>query len=281
MNKSKIGFFRRVFLAVTDFRFYPQVIKESSFKAVGYFLKLILISSALIALYTLHTTLDFISNDMKDYAKKIPDFYVENGEMHFDEETKLELNSFVSLYMKNDYSNNIDSSFIPEDKLGVVVTKDKILFGNKSDSSALLSFSDVDDISKQELMTNLESIDDSFSNKLLIYIAILFSTIIYVLINRIWLLLMYILLVLVCNILFVVKMKFRGFVKIAIYISTLPILLETFAICIGGKYTQSAEFVTFLIAGVYAFYSLRYIRISDVLIRATRKNNRRKNIKCN
>ena len=74
----------------------------------------------------------------------------------------------------------------------------------------------------------------------------------------------YTLIVLICNILFVVKLKFGGFVKIAIYISTLPILLESLAICIGGNYSSTASFITFLIATVYAFYALRYIRINDV-----------------
>ena len=273
MENKKIGFFRRIFLAITDFRLYPQILKERTFKAIGYFLKLILLSSFFISLYLLTNTLDFISNDMNDYAKKIPDFYIENGEMYFDEEAKVELNAYLNLYMKNEYSNDLKINFVPSDNLGIIVTKDKVLFGNSSESSTLIEYSELQDISKQDILDTIDGVSNSLSSKVFIFAIIFVSVVFYMLINRIWLLLMYILIVLICNILFVIKVKFRGFLKIAIYISTLPILLETFAICVGGKYNQTAEFITFLIAGVYAFYALRYIRISDALNRASRKYN--------
>ena len=76
---------------------------------------------------------------------------------------------------------------------------------------------------------------------------------------------MYLLILMICNSLFVVKLKLRDMIKLTIYISTLPMLLETFAITVGGKYTNTAEFITFLIAGVYAFYALRAIRLNDIL----------------
>ena len=67
------------------------------------------------------------------------------------------------------------------------------------------------------------------------------------------------------NVVFMIKLRFRDKLKIAIYISSLPILLETMAFIIAGKLPEVANFINSLISMFYAFYALRAIKLDNIL----------------
>lgn len=270
-EKRKVGFFKRILLSISDFRLYPYALKEHTAKAFGYFFKLTAICSVILSAYIMSLTLDFISDGVEELDKKLPNFEIVDGQMKFSGDASVEVNPYLTVVMKNDYAENVSLSQYTSDRMYFVATKDKLLFGNSSSEESIseTEYKEIPDMTKQQMIAEFYSINESLTYKLAVYGFLFIIVYLYMIINRLWMLMMYILVIMICNSLFVVKLKFKDLVKISIYISTLPMLLETFAIAIGGKYSQAAEFITFLIAGVYAFYALRAIRLDDILLKAT------------
>ncbi len=269
MERSRIGFFRKVFYAITDFRLYPFIIKERTISAIGYFIKLVLISCAVLSVYFMILTSEFISEDLNSFMKKIPNFSVANGEVTFEEEKTIEANDFVTLVLKNDYANNVNFSDYDDEKVYILVTKDYLRVGNvnNTEMAPAVSFEDVSLYDKAQMIDNINEFNNSFEAKAMLYLMVVTFTFFYFLVRRTWLLLMYIFVLLIFDGLFYLKLRFRDYFKISIYISTLPLILEMLAIAIGGKYSSTADFISFLIAGIYAFYALRAIRLNTLVMK--------------
>ncbi len=270
MEQQRIGIFRRIFLAVTDFRLYPYVVKERTTKAIGYFFKLMFICSILLSFYFMTIAQDFINEELVQLEKKVPDFTVIDGELVFSGDAQIEISPMIILDMKNDYSENVPIESYPDDKIYIVVTKDLVRAGNSRKELLYppISFKEVTPLNKAEMLSNIKLMNDDFAMKAYFYSIILVATFIYYFISRVWMLLMYIMALLVFDGLFGVKLRARDFLKLSIYISTFPIILEIFAICIGSKYNPTANFISFLIAMVYAFYALRAMRLDAIMTSA-------------
>ncbi len=271
MEKIKIGFFNRIFLSISDFRIYPIINKERTFKAIGYFIKLLLLASFFLSLYIMTLLSEFVRDGVTEFERQLPYFEISDGKFYCSGEANFDVNSYLTIVIKNENMEDISFSKYTSDRMYFVMANDGIKIGNSTsdDISGKMSYDGLPDTTKDDLIKEIHDINNSFANKLIVFGTIYSATLFYIFFNRLLTLVMYILVIMIFNGLFLNKLKFRNFFKISIYISTLPILLELFAILIGGNYSQTADFITFLIASVYAFYALRAIRLDEVLNNST------------
>ena len=251
---------------------YPFVLKESVFRAIGYFIKLILLCSVVLSIYLMTLVSEFYESGIKDFEKKVPYFSIESGMFYSSGETEQNINSHVTLVIKDDYAENVTIDGLSENRIYLIATKDKLLIrsrGVSAEESPKISYKDIGDTDKETLLNDVKNAYNSITGKISIYIVIFAFVITYLLITKFFLIIMYMFVLLIFNMLFGASLKFRDYFKLSAYIATLPIILEVFAICIGGKYSTTADFITFLIAVVYAFYALRAIRLNDIYLNAS------------
>ena len=80
---------------------------------------------------------------------------------------------------------------------------------------------------------------------------------------------MYILSIYIINIIFRLRLKWQNYIKIAIYVSTLPFLLEMIALIVVGSISESVNFISMLVSCVYIFYALRALKLDSVIVATT------------
>ena len=267
MNTSKIGFFSRLWLAITDFRLYPFILKEKALRAFSYFFKLILICSLLLTVYFTTLFMEYLESGIKDFEEHVPDVSIENGILYASGDVEKEINSNITLIVKDEYAQDVKVSGLRENRIYIIAAKDKLLTmmrGMDITDALELEYSKIGDVNKEFLLKEANNINDTFSGKLGTALGVFVLVFFYMVISKLWMLVMYCIVVFIFNSLFILKIRFKDFIKIAIYISSLPIILEAFAITIGGNYNSTADFISFLIASVYAFYALRAITLDSV-----------------
>ena len=88
MNQKteRLGFFKRIYLAITDFRWYPFVQREKTSVAIWYFVLLILLVAMFLSMSFSSTLFENVSSLLYDYNNVIPEFTFENGELSVDKE---------------------------------------------------------------------------------------------------------------------------------------------------------------------------------------------------
>ena len=82
MNKKhkKMGFFQKTILAITDFRFYPLMLKiDSMLAVVGHFIVFMLILTGIMTISFYNLTFDAMDGLLAEYDEKIPEFTLSNG----------------------------------------------------------------------------------------------------------------------------------------------------------------------------------------------------------
>ena len=138
-KKERMGFFRRVFLAITDFRLYPFVQRENVKVAVAYFTLLIVLYSAIMAIILDNKLLTAMNDLLYDYDERIPNFTFSNGILDVNEKTyetvdskKIVIDTSMSNeeFFKTDVGKEIlySKSFVIINQDGIINSKQKYLY---------------------------------------------------------------------------------------------------------------------------------------------------------
>ena len=64
------------------------------------------------------------------------------------------------------------------------------------------------------------------------------------------------------------KLRGRDYFKVAIYVSTLPVLLEMVAFVVAKGLPDSASFITMLISIIYTYSALKAIKLDSIMLSA-------------
>lgn len=272
-NNKKISFFARMISSITDFRIYPFVEKEKVTTAISYFLKLILIITLIICTYMFSNIYNIAEKFTVDFDKVIPNFVLENGVLNADERAEYSIENGI-LILDTNYSAEELKSLSGKEIIGydynILISKDGM---NVYVSDMLLAAMEFQPIigkyTKQSFYNNILKPFGDISVKsyffVISYIAI-FSVYILLKFSNI---LTVMILATIFNILFGNRLKFSDIFKIAPYVLTLPIIIETIALVVVGSVSESVMLIYQLLMSIYVFYALRAIKLDKIILTAT------------
>ncbi len=246
---------------------YPYIIKEKLIVALGYFLKLILFCSAILSVYLLSLITEFATEEMADLKKYVPDFEIKDGILYSSGDTEQDINAYLTFVIRNDYAENVEYKPISESRMYIVATKDRVQLKSRTfldDIPHEILYKDLGNISKAQIVNDINKYNTSLAQQIIMYFIALGFSFFYLFYTKAITLLLYIVVLLTFNIfLFRTKLKASEYIKIAIYISTVPILLETLIAVLGGSFVPSADFLTLIIVMIYIYNSLIYITVEN------------------
>ena len=81
-NNKKLGFLQKIILSITDFRFYPYILKtEKLSRSFLHFILFIMIIAAVITCKFSFLLFDRIDNFMSKYDEIVPEFSLKDGSL--------------------------------------------------------------------------------------------------------------------------------------------------------------------------------------------------------
>lgn len=274
MNLGKISFFKRIYLSLTDFRMYPYTQKENIVTAIGYFIKLLVVMSVIIGTFVTSNIFEESPMILSMFENSMPDFTISNGTLIASENIEKELNSNTYLVVNSDYNyaqiQNIKIDEADVHNYCVLVLSDVTVVGVKLDDGIYelgsIVYETGMNYTKEQLSNDWRMLNESTTSKFWVWIGISIGVFIVLVIIRLWILIMYMISTYVINIMFGLKLKFVEYLKLVIYISTMPIILETIAIVTVGGISETVNFISILISCVYIFYALRALKLDSLIL---------------
>ena len=282
MKKEKLGFFKKMFLVLTDFRAYPFLVKHEKFRvSFLYFLTLIIFLSCAITISVFYHMKAVSTNILENYDEVIPDFSLIDGKLSVEEKKYEKIRADVFLIVDTDYSY---SEFIhTENYQRGILYRNVVQVHNDSISVEIenhlvyqIMLSELGfDTDKVDLYPKLENYVRSPLEGLnlfvLLYMTVFLSSLISLLVKIVFA-------AAIISILCVVRgiyLDYKNYLKIAIYTYTLPAIVEVCAFCIVGPGKQYTEIASFLLEYIYVVYALRAIRLDAfIMMLGQKKSNR-------
>ncbi|MBO5142494.1 MAG: DUF1189 family protein [Clostridia bacterium] len=272
MKLGKINFFKRLYLAIADFRLYPYAQKESLTTAVGYFVKLLLLSSVIISAFVTNNVFEESPIMLEIFNNNMPEFIIENGTLDTTENVEKEINKNTYLIVNDEYKHsNMKNIVMPEKNYDYYIfsLSDITIISANIDGNLYevgsVTYEDIS-LSKQQLIMEWKLLNESAISRLVLWIIISVGMLIALIILRAWALIMYLISTYIINFLFGLKMKITDYLKVTIYASTLPIILEVIALILVGSISESVNFISVLVSCVYIFYALRAIKLDTLIL---------------
>ena len=100
----KLGFFSKIYLAITDFRLYPYIVQKEKFiNALAYFVGFIFIICAILSTGVAAKMLNWTNEFMNVYNTQISEFSVESGKLVLEENMNFEFYG-VQIYANDNIS---------------------------------------------------------------------------------------------------------------------------------------------------------------------------------
>ncbi len=281
-QEEKLGFFRRMILAITDFRLYPFIQTEKVYVAVSYFTLFVMLVTTFLTIHINNFFFEIVDETLNGYNEKVPDFVFSGGKLDYS-------NTIYNLDSENKYV--IDTSMSNMEFLGtnigkemmyskqfVVVNNDGIIYGDdQSDVPALIQFNVIKgSIDKNGLYSFLKDINENNITKLTIFVTtwILLFAIYYI--SKTIRALFLILITWILSLSFRIKLKFGNLYRIVVYALTLPLLMEMVTIMYLNRLPEQIMFLCQLVTYVYIFYALRSIEFASLITNFSKQNLKEK-----
>ena len=284
MNKKlkKMSFFQKMILAITDFRFYPLMLKVDSMATViGHFIVFMLILTGIMATSFYKLTVDAIDSLLAEYDEKIPHFTFSEGildvttrevykitndwvvildtDHNYDENTNLEKYKEYDIYDNRLYINSdmitYESNVEESGKEQAQVPQELIVFEQVSG-----------DLNKDILKQQIIELKESKLSRLVIFISSFILVFFIYAFSKIFEILLYSIMTSLVATISGIKLNFKNYVKISLYIITLPYILETISMVYLGTITESAFIVSNLLAYVYILYAIRAVKLDAFIL---------------
>ena len=270
IKKERLGFFKRIYLAITDFRLYPFVQREKTIAATSYFSLLLMLLTLFISLQFSLKVFDGISFINEGYDKLVPEFSLENGILNVEDKI-YDLDGEVKFavdtsYKGEEFAKTDLGKEIVYSKSFFVINSDGIVY-SEDGGAVIYTFAPVSSkINKAILKQEIEFVDSNLSVKVAIFfitwLVLFFAYFILKMINALFLILISYML----NFMFGMKLKFSNYYRIVMYALTLPLIIETVSLLYIGRIPEYATFAYQLLAYIYIFYALRALKLDILLI---------------
>lgn len=271
--KKKMGFWKKIALAITDFRFYPLILKtESSTQSFGHFFLFLLMLTLIISIKMTDTTFAKFNSFLEQYEELVPEFSLSEGILDVEYDGTKEIRNDMIAIIDTDYTYTecIDA---PEYK--GMSKYDNILMINKDsitliDAYGMAYQADLgminDSFDKTSFFSYIERTSATFGAKMfalgVIFIAVFFVYAVYKFIE----VLFFGILAMFISVLAGIRINFKAQMKIVYYAITLPYIVETIAIVYTGSLKEYAVLASGILAYVYIFYAIRAIKLDMLLM---------------
>lgn len=256
---------------------YPFIQNEKLRTAIGYFCKLLLVLTIIMGAFFTNQLYKEIPSIVALFQENMPDFSIESGILRTTENVQREWNEDCFLVVNdNKKYTELKTITFQEEKehiYYIVVLSDATTIGIRTEEGIFelgtIMYEEDMNFTRAEFLTILQGWQDFALGRIAIWAMASLSLFLAFLFVRIWTLIMYMISVAIINLVFALKLKWKDYLKIAIYISTLPFILETIAIIVVGGVSQTINFITILISCVYIFYALRALKLDSFIIRGS------------
>ncbi|WP_058485511.1 DUF1189 family protein [Defluviitalea phaphyphila] len=217
MAISKIGFFKKINMSITDFSFYKVIIQESTGKAIIYLIFLSMLLSILPSI-----KIAYLINDEINYIEqKISYFELKNGELNVVGDMPIFIEIYDNLAII-DTTNQTNESILNnfQHKRVFLITNKKISgrIGTQY-REILLKNLKIKDFNKDDLKLILFII--KFIVIILCILWVVLSTIIHKLMNSLFINVVGV----IVNLIYKANLEYKDIYKIGIYCMTLPSIL--------------------------------------------------------
>ena len=274
MKTKRIGFFSRIYLAITDFRIYPFTQKESIWTALGYFVKFTLLASLIIAFGVVWIIYDNSVIVVEEFDKAVPNFQISNGILIADSTSSGELLENLYYFLDSEKTYTEKDELINKSKIDydyyLLFFQDETALITKLDEEYVkvfgLQHNMLENANKAELVEQWKSSNESYLTRLMIVLLITLCLFIVYTVAKLWNLILNMVSAFLINFIFAVKLKFSGYLKLVIYATTLSSLLEVISILLIHKIPELAEIITSIISFVYLYYGIRTIKIDELIV---------------
>lgn len=272
----KINFLAKIYLAITDFRFYPFVVQKEKFiKAFSYFLGLIMLVSLCLTFKYMPIVLEFtqqISTIMSN--ENISDFTISNGQLDMVQNIDVSQNG-IHIYSNDEIELNeedLKSHVNDKDSLAIFMYKDVTAIGTEDIGFVLMEYEDVGkSFSKQDMINIMNTLNSQKLAKAYLGFMIFGVVFLAYFMMKIFNIFEITFLMFVLGMLIKVKYKFTEYMKAAFYVVTLPIIVETISFMMIGTVNNYAYIAYQLLSFVYMYYVVRALKLTDVILVAQEK----------
>lgn len=273
MDKKKIGFFKKIILAVTDFRFYPHVLKnESTSQSFWHFVAFLMLLTLIISIKVTGLVYDKFGVFLEQYDELVPEFVIDMGILDVDYVGTKEI--------RNDMIAIIDTSYKFRDCLEASQYEDVSKYDNvlmiNSDAISLIDAygtiyqADLSYIGGRFTKDSFGIYIDMLSNEVrvkvfvvyMIFVAMFMMYAIYKFVEVIF----FGILALFISALAGIRINYKAQMKIVLYAMTLPYIVEVISILYVGAIKEYTILVSGILAYVYIFYAIRAIKLDMLLM---------------
>lgn len=283
MNKKhkKMGFFQKTILAITDFRFYPLMLKIDNLAAViGHFIVFMLILTGIMATSFYNLASDGIDSLLAEYDEKIPKFTLMDGVLKVQKQEVYKV--------MNDFVIVLDTNYNYDEISKLEEYKEYDIYDNRIyiNSDAITYESDIEiagkeeaqipqqillnqvsgDFDKETLKQYILEVKESTSSKVIIFVSLFMATFIVYSFSKIFEVVLYSIMTSLVATISGIKLHFKNYVKISLYVITLPYILETISMVYLGEISEAAFIVSNLLAYVYILYAIRAVKLDAFIL---------------
>ncbi len=279
-KKEKIGFFKKIFLVITDFRIYPFLVKnEKLLKSFAYLISLVLTVSFILSLNVFSKIKEGVNELMQNYNSIMPEFELSNGNLNVSETIYEKINENFYLIVDTNHSyDEIKSTKEYEktliyDDLAIITAKGIVIEMN-GEAQYVAEFKNLDyELNKDTLFIELQNYSSNIFYKLSIYFSVYASICIAYFIITLIRIIFIAFIISFISLILGIYLKFSNYIKIAIYTHTLPLIIEIISLCLVGTIKDYAYYTSLILTYVYIIYAIRAIKLDAFLIMVSSKKN--------
>ncbi len=273
MDKKKIGFFKKILLAITDFRFYPHVLKnESTSQSFWHFVAFLMLLTLIISIKVTGLVYDKLDVFLDQYDEIVPDFIIDMG--------VLDVDYMGTKEIRNDMVAIVDTSYrfedcIESEQYKAVSKYDNVLMINSDAISLIDAYGTIyqADLSyiggtftKDSFGIYINMLATETRVKIfvvyMIFVAMFMMYAIYKFVEVIF----FGILALFISALAGIRINYKAQMKIVLYAMTLPYIVEVISILYVGAIKEYTILVSGILAYVYIFYAIRAIKLDMLLM---------------
>lgn len=280
-EQKRLSFFKKMALAITDFRIYPYVLKtESVWKSFCYFIKLILIVALLMSTYFCGAIFSNIESFIENYNNIVPEFKFKNGVLLIEESENLKIDDDTFLVIDtaktyDEYRNSKEYTENTRYDTRIFVNSDAISYENYQGSGFRVMLKDMEcSFDKASMYAYMTTMYENTWNKCAVFLTVYIAVFVGYFISKIFEVLIIALIASVICTLFRMKINTKNYFKIAFYAITLPYLIEAISIMCVGSIKEYTVIVTTLLTYIYVFYAVRAIKLDAFLLIVTNAQNK-------
>jgi len=256
-EKRKLSFWMKIVSSVEGIKHYENVLKETTGKAVLYLLLISLLLGALGAIRGAFEVNDGISEFMKVYNDKCPNFELKNGELSVDGSMPIVLEGEDD-YVVIDTTNSTDPDVLDSHSKGILILKDKMIQKKNGMQTEVTDFK-----SLQEVTINKNIVNRYLPFAKAIIPLIFLGNILGYFLGGLLSSLFLALFALIINGIFKTKLKYGQLYSLSIYALTTPLIITTLFKIFNLEHFSFYWLIYHIIAYAYIGFVLNKLKNSQ------------------